>query len=421
MRRALIIAGGAALAAALSMSPARADSQVVVRGLSFPAASATNLAIVGCAGVYDRRPEPIATYLSRGDGPAGSRSFKYDLAGGNAVGSQSGVASMAGTTAAGLSVFAPAGSAGVAYAGYQAPADWGTNLAWVGRAEISAAAGQWQQVDATGLTYAWTQYDLADHQPVTQDENPATVPAFLAAHGGDGPGFYATGFGCDGQPFKVDALRLGTGGAVTTYDLEGFTSSTGIAGSASTITAGETVALGGMVRDGQGGELPHGLAVLEEQKFGTEHFVPVDGAAASVAGGDPHALVQPEQRTVYRWSFAGTWSTDGSVSEPFTVEVAPAVTAVAEVVPGAPADVAGASVTVSGAVTPAKPALRVTLWRVSGEDRTVVDSAPIAEDGSYRIEVPDAEGGPWRYVVTVPAASGNLAGTSPVEQVEVPR
>jgi hypothetical protein len=88
LRRGLIIVGGAAVAAALSMSPAHADSRVVVRGLSFPADSATKLSIVGCEGVYARQPEPIATYVSRGPGPAGTRNFKYDLAGGNAVGSQ---------------------------------------------------------------------------------------------------------------------------------------------------------------------------------------------------------------------------------------------------------------------------------------------------------------------------------------------
>ena len=63
------------------------------------------------------------------------------------------------------------------------------------------------------------------------------MPAFLAAHGGDGPGFYATGFGCDGQPFKIDRCSTGAG-AVTTCDLEGFTSTADISGSASTITAG---------------------------------------------------------------------------------------------------------------------------------------------------------------------------------------
>ena len=111
---------------------------------------------------------------------------------------------MAATTTAGLAVYATNGSAGVAYAGYQAPADWSTKRFWVGRAGLTAAANGWQQIDATDLTYTWTQYDLGTLKPVAQADGAATVPAFLAAHGGDGPGFYATGFGCDGQPFKID-------------------------------------------------------------------------------------------------------------------------------------------------------------------------------------------------------------------------
>lgn len=406
--------GGAAVAAALSVSPAHADSEVVVRGLSFPADSATKLSIVGCEGVYDRKPEPIATYLSRG-GPAGTRSFKYDLAGGNAVGSQTSVRSMAATTTAGLTVYAPNGSAGVAYAGYQAPADWSTKRFWVGRADVTAAANGWQQIDATDLTYTWTQYDLGTLKPVDHADGAATVPAFLAAHGGDGPGFYATGFGCDGQPFKIDSLRSGSAGAVTTYDLEGFTSTAGISGSASTITAGESVTLSGVVRDQWARTLPHGLVVLEEQKTGTDRFVPVEGAAASLDAGDPTVTVQPEANTVYRWSFAGTWSFDGSVSEPFSVDVATAVTATTERVPDSGALVA------TGSVTPAKPGVSATLWRVVKDVQTVVGEAPIADDGSYRIEVPDAPRTFSRYVVTVPAASGNLAGTSALQTVQALR
>jgi hypothetical protein len=406
--------GGAAVAAALSVSPAHADSQVVVRGLSFPADSATKLSIVGCEGVYDRRPEPIATYLSRG-GPAGTRSFKYDLAGGNAVGSQSSVRSMAATTTAGLTVYAPNGSAGVAYAGYQAPADWSTKRFWVGRAGVTVGANDWQQIDATDLTYTWTQYDLGTLKPVAQADGAATVSAFLAAHGGDGPGFYATGFGCDGQPFKIDSLRSGSAGAVTTYDLEGFTSTAGISGSASTITAGESVTLSGVVRDQWARTLPHGLLVLEEQKTGTHRFVPVEGAAASLDAGDPTVTVQPEANTVYRWSFAGTWSFDGSVSEPFSVDVATAVTATTERLPDSGALVA------TGSVTPAKPGVSATLWRVVKGAQTVVGEAPIADDGSYRIEVPDAPRTFSRYVVTVPAVSGNLAGTSALQTVQALR
>ena len=400
------------MTAGLPLSPAHADSEVVVRGLSFPADSATNLSIVGCDAVYDRRPEPIATYLSRINGPAGTRSFQYDLAGGNAVGSQTSVRSMADTSAAGLSVYAAGGSAGVAYAGYQAPADWATKRFWVGRAVLSAPAGAWTRVDATGLTYTWTQYDLASMRQVGRADAPATVPAFLAAHGGDGPGFYTTGFGCDGQPFNIDALRSGSAGAVTTYDLEGFTSTAGITGSASSITAGEGVTLGGVVRDQWDRSLPHGLLVLEEQKFGTDHFVPVEGAARSLGAGDPRVTVEPETHTVYRWSFAGTWSVDGSVSEPFTVDVGTAVTASLERVPESDALV------VTGRVAPAKPGVRTTLWRIDGQDQTMVGGAPVAEDGAYRIEVAHVPKGFGRYFVTVPAVSGNLAGTSAIQLVE---
>jgi len=414
LRRGIVIMGGAAVAAALTMAPAHADNQVVVRGLSFPADSATKLSIVGCEGVYNRQPEPIATYLSRG-GPAGSRSFKYDLAGGNAVGSQTSVRSMAAASAAGLSVYAAGGSAGVAYAGYQAPEDWSTKRFWVGRASLAAPAGRWQQVDATRLTYTWTHYDLATLRPVGREDAPATVSAFLAAHGGDGPGFYATGFGCDGQPFKIDALRSGSAGSVTTYDLEGFTSTSGITGSASSITAGESVTLGGAVRDQWDRTLPHGLLVLEEQKFGTDEFVPVEGAAASLDGGDPTVTVAPEANTVYRWSFAGTWSFDGSVSEPFRVEVGTAVTASTERVPESEALVA------TGTVTPAKPGVRATLWRIVEGEQTMVGAAPIAADGTYRIEVPEAPKTFGRYVVTVPPVSGNLAGTSAIQPVKASR
>jgi hypothetical protein len=323
MRRALIIAAGAVTAAVLTAAPASADDTVVVRGLDFPA-GLTGLSIAGCPALFDRVAEPVSTYLSKSpDAPAGTRSLEYDLAGGNAVGAQHAVASMTTTSAAGLSVFAPEGADGVAYAGYRAPADWSGNLVWVGRAELRAAPGGWQQVDATGLTYTWTQYDMTTQQPVaTSEEPPLTVAAFAAAHGGDGPGFWTVGFGCDGNPFKIDALRFGTPGAVTTYDLEGFTSTTSISASATKVVAGHEVTLTGTVRDGRGQQLPHGLLVLEAQRDG-QGFRRVEGVAGTVHAGDPSVTVEPSSRTTYRWRFAGTWSVDGSVSPPFTVDVVP--------------------------------------------------------------------------------------------------
>ena len=418
MRRALILAAGGIAAAVLHAAPANADDTVVVHGVGFPTGALSGLGIIGCPGIFDRVAEPVTSYLSKEPAAVGARSLKYDLAGGNAVGSQYAVTSMAGTTTAGLSVQADGGTAGVAYAGYRAPADWSSNLIWIGRAELAAAPGGWQQVDVTGLSYTWTRYDLATEQPVPPDPagaaidtGPATVAAFTAAHGGDGPGFYTLGFGCDGQPFRIDALRVGSPGDVTTYDLEGLTSATGITGSASTVSAGDPVTIAGNLDDELGRPVPHGLLVLEAREPGSSTFVPVDGAAASVADGSSSVTVAPSTRTLYRWQFAGTWSIDGSVSPTFSVDVDTAVT-----VDSAPAPAAAPSVSVTGVTRPAKPGVRATLWRLAGGSRVPVASTAVGHDGGYRFELarPRQAG---EYVVTVPAASGNLAGESPARRI----
>lgn len=411
MRRRIAIAVGLLLAAVFWAAPAKADSTVVVRGLGFPEGSRSGLSITGCAGIFDRAAEPIATYLSRSpDAPAGARSLKYDLAGGNAVGSQHQVASMAATTVAGLSVHAAEGASGVAYVGYIAPADWATSLIWIGRAALDEAPGGWRPVEATGLTYTWTQYDLTTWQAVAAAEAPSAVPEFLAAHGGDGPGFYAVGFGCDGRPFKIDALRIGSPGDVTTYDLEGFTSTTTITGSATRIVAGDSVTLEGSLRDNRGKPLAHGLLVLEEQEYGAHGFTQVD--RAPVGGGDPRVTVQPDTRTVYRWRFVGTWSVDGSISAPFTVEVGSVVVATVDD-PGV-----GGPLVITGSVTPGGTHLPAALSHLGVDGRSEVATTRIGREGTFRFEVRDPE--PGQYVVSVPAGDGNLAGESAVLVVPAP-
>ncbi len=411
MRRAVVIVAGVLAAVAFSAAPAAADDTVVVHGLGFPSGGLTSLAITGCPGIFQRVAEPVATYLSNSPAVTGTRSLKYDLAGGNAVGSQHAVSSMTGTTVAGLSVQAPQGSSGVAYAGYRAPADWASSLVWIGRADLAAAPGGWQQVDATGLTYTWTHYDLATQQAVAASPvpPPASVRDFAAAHGGDGPGFYTLGFGCDGAPFKIDTLRVGSPGQVTTYDLEGFTSSAAISGSAGRVVAGDEVTLTGSVTDSRGRPVPQGLLVLEEQESGATTFVPVAGAAATVDASS--ATVAPRKRTLYRWRFTGTSSVDGSVSPTFTVEVATAVTAA----PEQSAD----GVVVAGTAQPAGPGVSATLWRLTPAGREPAGATTVGADGTYRLELPEAKPArpAGRYVVTVPATGLNLAGESAVTEL----
>lgn len=450
MRRSLVAAGMLAVAT-IFVAPAAsfADSTpgtIVVRGAAFPDERAAQLSFVGCSDLYDRSSEAIQPYLALGPGtaPLGERSVGYDLGGGNAIGSLNYVNSMAATTVAGLSVYAGdgaagAGAAGVAYAGYQMPSDSGTSLVWLGRAALQASPGVWQQVDATTLTYAWTQYDMATGRPTpsqsaTQDGTlDATVDGtvggavdqgitdFMAGHGGDGPGFFTVGFGCDGNAFSMDAWRIGGPSGVTTYDLEGLTTVTtitGSPGSTDSIVAGDSAVIGGAVRDGAGNKLFRATMILEAKAFGSDDFTTVEVAEAAGAI-DPSVTVAPTARTVYRWRFAARPLAEGSESAPFTIEVATRVTATVTDTGTDPE--AGTGQRIEGGTSPAKPDLLATLWLVTPEGDSRVDTSRTASDGTFSFEVPDAQTRPGtdRYYVSVPAASGNLAARSPNVEIRV--
>jgi hypothetical protein len=128
LRTRALVALGTAAAVTLGLpSSAQADDTVVVRGTAFPDDRA-QLAYVGCTDLLERDEQAVQPYIGRGPGQAaaGSRSLGYDLAGGTAIGSQHAVSSMVATTTASLSVFAPGGAQGLAVAGYQEPADAGS-------------------------------------------------------------------------------------------------------------------------------------------------------------------------------------------------------------------------------------------------------------------------------------------------------
>ena len=144
----------------------------------------------------------------------------------------------------------------------------------------------------------------------------AKIPAFIKAHGGDGPGFFTIGFGCDGRSFNMDAWRVGSPGAVTTYDLEGLTTTTSISGPQGAIEVGQEVTLHGAVVDNTGAPVPSARLVLEAQGPNGGWQL-VDGAD----GADPALTVAPEATTTYRWRFVDRPLAGGSNSAPFTVEV----------------------------------------------------------------------------------------------------
>jgi hypothetical protein len=191
---------------------------------------------------------------------------------------------------------------------------------------------------------------------------------------------------------------------VTTYDLEGYTTATGISGSATRVAAGDDVTVSGQLTSDMIGPLAQGLLVLEAQQYGQGGFSPVDGAAVQVTDGRASATVQPTRHTVYRWRFGGSSSAGGSMSPPFTVDVAAVVTAQTVATDGARA--------VVGTVLPARAGSRVTLWRATTSGPVSLGRGVVDDDGGYRIPVPEDVTGHWSYFVTVPAGDGNLAGQS---------
>lgn len=382
-------------------APAQADSTVTVRGTSFPDAGA-GFSYVGCDALHDRGAEALAPTVGFGPAlpPTGMRSLGYDLAGGSAMGALFQVDSVLDTTTASVAAYAEDGGRGVAYVGYQAPADGGTNAAWFGRAELVLAPGGWQEVDATDLFYVWSKVDMTTGELLeTGPSLPSDVATFTAAHGGDAPGLFTLGYGCDGAPFNLDTLRVGAPGDVTTYDLEGMSTATAMdmAGDSAAITAGEQLALRGSLQVTEGGSrVPGASLILEQQAFGTTFWETVEVVDAA----DPTATVEPLRRTLYRWRFVDRPLAEGSVSAPFLVEVAPVVAARID------------GDRVVGSAIPSRPGGAVTLWRsVDNADAEPVTRGVVGEGGEFDLALPEGRG---RFFVTVPAVPGSLEATSAI-------
>ena len=133
-----------------------------------------------------------------------------------------------------VAVASTSGSQGVSYVMSITP-DNLPGTAWRGRATLSAPAGSWTTVSTAATAYDWTLVDLATLAPLGAPET-ATTAAFAAAHG-DGAGFVVIGFGCDGSPFNLDAVR----GSGSTFDFEGTTLATTVDVDRTAVDAGQSV------------------------------------------------------------------------------------------------------------------------------------------------------------------------------------
>ena len=318
MRRAAVLLTMISAILWSSLSPAAADDTVVVPGLAFPT-SATYLTYFGCADLFHRGSVPPQVRIGQAEAtPAGLRSFGLQTAGaGTASGPVTLVDSVAATTVAGFSARADLGSTGVAYVWYVSPG-LHRGQVWAGRADLSVGP-QWQYVDAAAATYNWTLYDAASGNAV-EPGGSATIAGFTAEHG-DGPGYLLAGLGCDGAEYAIDALRFGSPGAVTTYDLEGITVTTSISASV-TGPSGKRVVFTGASRDIAG--VPVGAPlVLQARPVGSAVFHSVSDPVPASPDGAVSVSLVPDRTTTYRWFMPATGYADAGFSPPVTIRVTP--------------------------------------------------------------------------------------------------
>ncbi|QBR91331.1 hypothetical protein [Nocardioides euryhalodurans] len=307
-----------ALAGLLPLStPAHADEVVVVPGTSFPSGD-TYLSWFGCDDLFTPAVGgPRATIGLEEAAPLGARATRLALAGGGTASGPVGrVGSVADATWSWW-VRPVSGGQGVAHVWYVS-SELEDGEVWVGRADLGATAGSWQQVEPAAATFTWTRHVAATGESLGS-EGAATVDAFTAEHG-DGPGYLLSGFGCDGAGFAVDAISVGDPGSVTTYDLEGVPVTTTIGASADRVAEGAEVVLTGSTIDS--GQRATGAPLrLEARPEGAADFAPVREVDPAGPDGRVVATVSPGRTTAYRWFMPATGYADATWSPAVEVRV----------------------------------------------------------------------------------------------------
>jgi len=305
-----------ALAVAGTTPAARADDVVQVPGTSFPGGD-TYLTWFGCAGLFGPAAAgPRSSVGLDADAPLGSRAIGMDLPGtGQATGPVTRVDRVAHADWS-LWVRPVEGGVGAAHVWYVS-AGLEPGEVWSGRADLTAATGQWQRVTPGTATYTWTRLVAAPAE-VVEPLGTATIADFTAEHG-DGPGYLLAGFGCDGAPFVLDSVTAGG----TTYDLDGIPVATTIEASGSQAAPGAEVTLTGRTLDDVQ-RVTAAPLVLEERPAGAGEWAPVRAELLTAQpDGALVATVTPASTTDYRWYRPATEYADEGWSPVATVRVGP--------------------------------------------------------------------------------------------------
>jgi hypothetical protein len=315
VRSLLAVLAATALTTALGASPAGAAE---TRTLSGPATGDADsyLTFVRCDSLFG---SAVATApgsrinLGPYSAPLGRRSLGLvPTAPGSATGPYTSFDSLTGLDAS-LSVAATGGTQGVSWVVTVTPTS-PRGTAWAGRAAVSVPAGSWTQVASSAQTYEWTLVDLTSGAAL--DRAAAGTPAAFAAAHGDGRGFTVTGFGCDGRPFNLDAVR----GAGTTFDFEGVELRTSVDVDVREVRAGEKVTVTGSVTDAAGRVTGDPLVLQTRVPGGA--WVSAHAPVLADRDGVARTAVELQETTEVRWHRPESQYADEGWSESITVTAA---------------------------------------------------------------------------------------------------
>lgn len=347
-RRTRVAVAVSVLLSPLFVTAAQADDEAVTTMTS--AGSPLDgmfLTYVGCDAIDGPASAPVSR-INRGPvaAPLGRRSFGLVPSGtGTASGPAIHFLSLA-ALGASVDVRAENGTVGASHIWVSA-LDAPPGHAWRGRAALTVPPAHWLHVDTASLPHEWQLIDLTTGQTVAVESG---TPADFAFRHGDGAGYVVTGFGCDGEPFNVDAVR----GNGRVWDFEGLSLSTSIVPSATQLGAGEQFEVSGTVTD-PGGRVMGDPLVLQSRLPGVEEWTDVSPLTFSGPGGASRVSVTAEQTAEFRWRRPESEYADAGASEPVLVTVAPAPPPAPAVEPPEPADTA-APVAPAETVAPATPA-----------------------------------------------------------------
>jgi len=286
---------------------------------------------------------------------------------------------------------------------------------WIGTAVVAALArNTWKT--AYGLTpvYTWVEQDDDDRVRFL------TPAGFKNQFGwGKTNGYLAAGV-CD--PFSAptiyaDNFRVSKGGGDTqVFDFEPRLSTTAsISASRSVITNGGSTTLATTLRHGTK-VLPGRSMVLLAKPYLALGYSQVGAAVTTNSNGVARKTVAPAHNTTYVWYFKGDKNYRPAQSYLQYIGVRARVTLTLADSTLHP----GQTLVATGRITPAKVDSVATLWRKTSSGRVKLGSVTMTEsDGTYRITRVISNAGTYKVYVTVPAAKGNLAGTSPIRTATV--